>query len=69
VRLSPRNYTILISKERLAHLTHSKLGLFILASGKVVSAMAKGNKLGQMELNTLENGKKTELMAKVDLSM
>jgi hypothetical protein len=68
-RLSPRRLTILINKENKDLLTSSRQVLSMLDSGRVDSEMDMENKLGQMGLNISENGVKTELMAKADLSM
>jgi hypothetical protein len=69
VRLFLKNSIILINKEKLVHLIHSKQEPFILVNGKEVSVMGQESKHGLMVPSILENGKRIELMAKVDLFM
>ena len=64
-----RNSIIQTCKESKDHHISSKLEQYIRGSGKADSEMVRENSHGQMELNTLENGKKIEHMERVDLYM
>jgi hypothetical protein len=65
----PRRYTTQINRGREDHPIHSRLVLFILASGKVDLEMEKVNRDGLMALCTLENGEKIEHMEGVNSYM
>jgi hypothetical protein len=69
VRLFLKNSIILINKEKLVHLIHSKQEPFILVSGREASVTGLESKHGLMVPNILENGKRIERTAKVDSFM
>lgn len=64
-----RNNTILTNKENKDLHINLKQELYIPDNGKEALEMVKENKVGQMELAILVNGKKTELMEREDLYM
>jgi hypothetical protein len=68
-RLSQRSSIILNRREKRDLSTSSRQVLCMMESGREVSEMVMVNRFGQMVLNILESGERTEHMAKELLYM